>query len=267
MRYGVTVTFDWFKKIFATQNRRYNRKVGILCLVLFIPMTAVSAASVVTDPESAGLEGIGVTVLFAALTVLGGLLAANKGIMFSTRKGENSGYFARHGMPKPAGGRFTNEMLRCSFGVSIEQYGYVEDVRFANGLRVVDRKPWLSLTGDGADSEHGYVFAANDGKNSSLAYNMLGINAYLRNGNETDPLVIPRQVEDANPWLVGWVSQAIAQQRSDVKDRDKGRREAARKALADWSTPEVYFPDGRKADAGSEADARQISALLEQLDA
>lgn len=261
------MTFDWFKKMFITQNRRYNRKVGIMCLVMFVPLTLLCAVFAMSDPAEAGTEGLGATALFAALAVLGGLLTANKGIMFGTRKGDNSKYFATHGMPKPAGGRFRNEQLQCSFGVSIEQYGYVEDVRFANGLRIVDKNPWVSLTGYGADSEYGYVFAADDGKNSSLAYNMLGINAYLRSGTEKNPLLIPRQVEDANPWLIGWVSQAVTQQHAAVKDRDKSRRESVKKALANWALPEIYFPDGRKADYSSEADSKQFMALLEQLDA
>lgn len=258
LTYHVDMNMDWFRDVYKQQNMAYYRKIGIMCLVFFIPLTLISLFFVIQDPASAGTEGFGAVVLFAALAVLGGALASGKGIMMKTRKGEISGFFAQHGMPEPKGS-YTIDDLHCSYDVTVEEPGFAEAVTLENGLKMVEKRPWVTLTGKGGDAAGGYTFAANDGKNSSLWYNMLGINALLREGLEVSPLVVPKQVERENPWLVAWIAGAIERQKAELKGSAKKQ---ARQALSDWAATEAYLPDGRKVDPDNADDMAEVNRLL-----
>lgn len=92
---------------------------------------------------------------------------------------------------------------------------------------------------------------------------MLGINALIREGLESTPLVVPRAVENQNPWLVAWVSNVIESQRTAVKGKGGGSDQLKEKISA-WAGVDAYLPDGRKADPTSSKDSEEVNRLLEE---
>lgn len=262
LTYRVEMTMAWFRDVYKQQNMAYYRKMGIFCLVFGIPLTLVSLYILISDPSETTLESIGGIALFGALSVMGVMMMQGKGIMMRTRKGELSSFFATHGMPNPHG-PYSLEDLHCEYDVTVRDLGFEEAVTFENGLKLVTKQPWVVLTGKGGEAQGGYTFAANDGKNSSLWYNMLGINALIREGLESTPLVVPRAVENQNPWLVAWISNAIESQRTAVKGKGGGSDQLKEKISA-WAGVDAYLPDGRKADPTSSKDSEEVNRLLEE---
>lgn len=95
--------------------------------------------------------------------------------------------------------------------------------------------PWFALTGDDAACDFGHVFTVDDSKNSSMPYNMLGINAYLREGLEGEPLPVPAAAVQANPELLETIAERIKRSREKFGGRGKhAKDEAANRELSAW---------------------------------
>lgn len=223
--YHVSVDFEAFKQIYLAQNGKYLHKTGISCLVIGAVLTCVAIWMLVSSPS---LETLGMVVLFLAITIYGGVQATHPFTFFQTRKGEAYTYFASHGAEVTAGEAL--EDLSVEFDVTVEQLGFVE--RLADGSAA--RRPWFTLTGDVASCPFGRVLPGDDGKNSSMLYNMLGVNAYLREGLEGEPLLVPAAVVSGNPGLVQQVADLVSQSRETYGRKGTKADDAARDRLAAW---------------------------------
>ena len=223
--YHVSVDFEAFKQIYLAQNGKYLHKTGISCLVIGAVLTCVAIWMLVSSPS---LETLGMVVLFLAITIYGGVQATHPFTFFQTRKGEAYTYFASHGAEVTAGEAL--EDLSVEFDVTVEQLGFVE--RLADGSAA--RRPWFTLTGDVASCPFGRVLPGDDGKNSSMLYNMLGINAYLREGLEAEPLPVPASVLEANPGLADELRSLVEKSRVTYGRKGDKADEAATRALSDW---------------------------------
>lgn len=107
--------------------------------------------------------------------------------------------------------------------------------------------PWFALTGDDAACDFGHVFTADDSKNSSMLFNMLGINAYLREGLESEPLPVPAAAVQANPELLGTIAERIKQSREKYGARGKhAEDEAANRELSAWLEGEALVSRPRR---------------------
>lgn len=226
--YHVSVDFDTFKQIFLEQNRRYQRKIGILLALIG---GAMCVLSVIGMDGVVTLESLGYTAIFALMLVFGIVMAVRPVALFKTRGAEVRGYFANHGAEVSASDPL--EGLRCDFDVTVCELGFIET--FADGTQA--RLPWFSLTGDVAACAFGHVFPGDDGKNSSMLYNMLGINAYLREGLVGEPLPVPATAESQRPGIVDEIAERIRVSR------------------------ETYGKGGKHAASGQ--DAERLTAWLE----
>ena len=111
------------------------------------------------------------------------------------------------------------------------EQGFIETIADGQSARV----PWFALTGDDATCDFGHVFTADDSKNTSMPYNMLGINAYLREGLESEPLPVPAAAIHANPEPLGTIAERIKQSRERFGARGKhAKDEAADRKLSAW---------------------------------
>lgn len=227
--YHVTVDFDRFKKIYLAQNGRYMRKTGIGAAVVGVAMTAGGIAMMVDSPDKNSLY---VLIVGVALAAFGIAMAVHPFTSFQSRKGEVYKFFSLFGAPVT--GREPLSSLRTDFDVTVGQFGV--EFRLQDGS--THRMPWIALTVPAVDAGFGRVFAGDDGKNSSLAYNMLGINAYLREGIEAIPLVVPADAEQMHPGLTNGIAQSIedAQAKFGKKGTAKGGPEA--QAIIAWMEAE-----------------------------
>lgn len=255
--FHVEVDLDWYKDLFRAQNLRYNRKVGIFGLVFFLPFTALGIFITAVNFESYGLTGALITLMFGALSLYEIQLIRGRGILFGgSRKLVTAKFFLSYGMELPKE-PISREETRCGYDVSAEELGFVEHIRYPSGLDVTVRRPWAFLTGTGSDTPGGYVFAADDGKNSSLARNLVGVNYAFREDLPCYPLAIPRTVVSENPWLVPWVREQVDKQRKALKADD-----AARERVVGWAGTTAVFPDGTLANLEDEKDSARIDNLI-----
>ena len=224
-KYQVNVDFDRFKQIYLAQNRRYLLKTGRLCAVIGVVLTLLAGWMMISDFT---LENLGVFVLFLAIAVFGIAMSVRPFTFFQTRKNEVYGYFAGHGAEGTTADPL--DSLKVAFDVRIEELGFVETLED----RTEFRRPWFTLTGENVECDFGHVFPADDGKNSSMLYNMLGINAYLREGLDGEPLVIPAEALGANPGLPGKVSELVAASRKVYGSKGTSKDPEAMRRLEAW---------------------------------
>ena len=77
--------------------------------------------------------------------------------------------------------------------------------------------PWFALHETPIKTTNGIFFAFDDGKNSSLLYNSLGINFAFREDLPGEVLFIPASVLSTNPNLVNEIQNIIKQQRQQFR--------------------------------------------------
>lgn len=225
--FHVRVDFEAFKQIYLAQNRKYQHKLGVMCAILGAVLTVVGIMMMVS--EGVTLESLGYTALFVVVLVFGCVMASRPVAFFQTRKNEVRTYFANHGAEVSTSDPI--ESLVCEFDVTVCDPGFIET--FADGQSV--RLPWFALTGDDDASEFGHIFTGDDGKNSSMLYNMLGINGLIREGVEGEPLPVPAAAVTANPELVKTIGERIQTSRAKFGGRGKkAKDEQANKELAAW---------------------------------
>ncbi|KAB7789928.1 hypothetical protein [Bifidobacterium leontopitheci] len=224
--YHVDLDFDRFKNIYLAQNARYMRKTGIGAAVVGALMTAGGVA--MTISSASDKESWYVLVTGVALLAFGIAMTVHPFTSFGSRKGEVYQFFALFGAPVT--GREPLASLRVGFDVSVQDYGV--EFRLADGT--TPRMPWVALLAKPIAVGFGTVFAGDDGKNSSLLYNMLGVNAYLREGLEALPLIVTAQAEQSYPGLTAEVSRRIAdaQTKFGANGNAKGGPEA--QAIIAW---------------------------------
>ncbi|NEG88721.1 hypothetical protein [Bifidobacterium aerophilum] len=224
IRYRVTVDFNRFKQIYVAQNRAYLRKVGIGGTVVGVLLIIMSIALLTEEFNTQWLLLLAAMIL---LTVYSVLCIVHPVVFYGSRKNEVYGYFSRH--ETPTDGRPLND-LSCTFDVTVCQYGSELTMQDGNTVHL----PWYALTGASETTDFGTVFIGDDGKNSSLLYNMLGKNAMLREGMDVEPLVVPAEAEHAHPGLTADIARRIADGRARFGKHGTDKQTPAAQELAAW---------------------------------
>lgn len=225
VRYRVSVDFERFKQIYIAQNRAYLRKVGIGGVIVGVPLTVISAMLTIQEFDTQWLL---LLVAMLLLTVYSVFCIARPIVFFGTRKNEVYGFFARHETPIQSGQSL--ESLSCVFDVTVCEYGFELTMQDGNTVHL----PWFSLSGRSEKMDFGQIFLGDDGKNSSYLYNMLGENALLREGMETEPLVVPTEAETAHPGLTDEIARRIADSRTKFGKHGNAKQTPEAQALAAW---------------------------------
>lgn len=223
--YHVDVDFETFKQMYLAQNRAYMRKTGIGAAVVGVLLFAFSLMGFV---DTQTVEGLGMLALSIVIAAFGIAMAVRPFTFWQSRKQEVYSYFASHGAQVSNGDSL--ESLRCSYDVRLEELGFVEVLADGSSARL----PWFTLTGVSEGCAFGVVLTCDDGKNSSMLYNMLGVNAYLREGLEGEPLLVPAAVVSGNPGLVQQVADLVSQSRETYGRKGTKADDAARDRLAAW---------------------------------
>lgn len=223
--YHVHMDLEGFRELFVAQQRRYLKKIGIICTIFFVPMTPLAAYWTVGEPSP---TSIGSTLLFAILAVLGIADIVKPPAMLVTRKPLVYTWFFVHGVEKP--NEVPMAQLATDYDVEIGDYGFSE-----KSAACTLNTPWLSLREKPVKDTRGTYFTVNDGKESSALYNMIGINWALREETATGVLFIPNDVASANPQLVGQISQAITSMRQAVRGHAISAELA--QAIQTWAGP------------------------------
>ena len=218
----VMIDFDRFKNLVVAQNKKYYKKIGLLCAIIFVPLTIMFAIMLISEPNSTNLLYVAVSLLVA---ILGIMLMCKPFLVFYTRKDLVTSWFYIHGLDNLQGS-FKNYQVK--YEITLSENGVTE--KFASGLEV--RFPWFILTGNYVTFPEGVYFTYEDGKNSSLMYNLLGFNALLRdelNGGEV--LFVSQEILQANPDLLMYITKAIENSKNIYTN--KASKEQTEK-LSDW---------------------------------
>lgn len=210
INYKAMVDFARFKNLFLAQNKGYYRKIGILCSIIFIPLTILFVIMFLGNPSSESFLYVLVSLLLA---ILGLLFIFKPFVIFYTRKNLVTNWFYSHGL-EDVKGSFTN--YKVEYDVNLSNYGITE--KFISGTEV--RFPWFVFTGKYVEFPEGVYFCYNDGKNSSVAYNMLGINYALREELNGEVLFVEREVLDKNPNLIEDIKKLIEESKKKYKSKN-----------------------------------------------
>ena len=195
--YMVTVDYQTFKELFTAQQTPYLRKLGIACSILFVAFTAFSIMMLLNQPSA---ETMGITLLFAILAAFGIKMATRPFVLMETREPLVRAWFEDHGAAfaecTPA------KDLTATYSISLTPLGFTEET--SKGRNAI---PWFALSGTFVSGKRADYFTAADGKNSSIAYNLTGINWMLRDEHVPTILVVPKDM--TTPQLKQAVQQAI----------------------------------------------------------
>ena len=198
-RFETTVDLDGFREIFKAQQGAYARKLGIGCAVIGVPCTVLGFAMLMDEPS---LEALGAVAIFLLVAVLGMVMTVNPAFMLTFRKPVVFQWFYLHGIEDPNEVPFSS--LQTSYATTIGAWGFTIDSATAH-MNV----PWTMLDKKPISTATGTVFRAADGKNSSVVYNMIGINWAFRDESAgTFALLLPKAYLATNPGAVdnalGW---------------------------------------------------------------
>ena len=197
--YMVTVDYARFKELFTAQQTPYLRKLGIACSIAFIAFAAFGIMMLANMPS---LENLGIAVLFTALAIFGVRMAVKPFVFMGSREGIVRSWFEDHGAA------FADctpvEDLTVTYSISLTPLGFIEQT--PRGRKAI---PWFALSGKCISGKYANYYTAADGKNSSVAYNLLGINWMLRDEHALDVLVVPHDV--AKPELDEAITTKIKQ--------------------------------------------------------
>ena len=224
INYRAMINFERFKNLFLAQNKKYYRKMGIFCSIFFIPFTILLICAFIYEPSGKGILYILTSLLLVGLGIL---LIFKPLFIFHTRKNIVTGWFRSHGLKKLEGG-FSN--YKVEYDVNLSKYGVTE--KFVS--RVEIRFPWFSFTGKYVESPEGVYFTYDDGKNSSLVYNMLGVNYLFRDELQGEILFIEKEVLDKNPNLVEEIKKSIEDSKKIYKNRNISQEE--KEKMSKWIT-------------------------------
>lgn len=157
--------------------------------------------------------------------MLGILLIFKPFIIFYTRKNIVTSWFQFHGL-KDLKGSFSN--YKVEYNVNLSKYGVSE--KFVSGAEV--RFPWFTFTGKYVESPEGVYFTYDDGKNSSLMYNMLGVNYLLREELSGETLFIEKEVLNKNPNLIEDIKKSIENSKKIYKNKNVSNEE--KEKMLNW---------------------------------
>ena len=209
IEYKAKVDFERFKNLFLAQNKNYFRKLGSLCSIIFIPLTILFVIMFVGKPTGENFLYVLVSLL---LTILGLLFIFKPFFVFYTRRNLVTKWFYFHGL-KDLKQDFKE--YKIEYDVILSKLGVTE--KFVSGNEV--RFPWFTFTGKYVEFPEGVYFIYDDGKNSSVFYNMLGVNYLFREELQGETLFIEKDVLDKNPNLLEDIKKLIEESRKKYKNR------------------------------------------------
>lgn len=197
--YHVHADYDMFKDVFVAQHTSYLRKVGLAWAVIAGFVVVLSVFGFFSAPDlSIGLIALAFVVLF----VMGLRMAICPFALVVTRADEVRRWFSFHGA-RTAG--VPLRRLEADYDVVIGDEGFSE--KSSAGCVTI---PWNRLRGTRVRRPSGDFLPVDDGKQSSLAYNAIGLNWALREEGTAGVLVIPSSVLADNPALAEEVLRRIA---------------------------------------------------------
>ena len=202
--YKVKMDLEGFRDLFGAQNGLYMRKIAVMLLVCDLPFTL---ALLWGGAYTVSLELLASTVMCVALVVLAILMLVRPAFCMRSRGGDVRGWFMRHGV-KYAQMQPLDE-LRARYTVELGPLGVSEDSDLE-----LERTPWFAFREKPVRGRHGTCFVLDTGKQSSLLYNMIGINWAFREEGLDGALFVPDEVIARDPGIVGRISSAISDARA-----------------------------------------------------
>lgn len=196
--------------------------MGIAMFVLCGVIALVGAGVAFASPS---FESVLFELAFVALAAFGLVMAVKPPALLATRATMVARWFAAHGAAAPADG--TIKTLHADYAVSVEPLGFVEQ---SSAGRIAT--PWFALRPAGVRRARGVYFPVDDGKESSLAYNMLGVNWALRDESAMHVLFVPNEVLRSVPGVEAYIADSIRRSRAAFRGRQQSPSDAA--ALKLW---------------------------------
>lgn len=215
IKFKADINFTKFKKIFKAQNKSYFKKLGIFCSIFFIPLSIISAYIFITETT---MQFFLYFILFLVLAAYAATLIFNPCIIFVTRRNIVKQWFCLHGS-KNLNENYKNYIT--VYEITLSQYGVKEMFSNENLIKL----PWFMFKNKYVTIDEGIIFPYDDGKNSSLAYNLLGINYLLREENTGETLFIPKEILNQYPNLTNEISKAIDKSKKTYLKTNKNEDE------------------------------------------
>lgn len=222
--YDAHVDLEGFRDLFLAQQHNYLRKLHLMGAIFIGALTIMFCFSLADDFDTYTLL---ITILFAAFTVWCIVMLVHPMTMISTRKPLVHRWFYVHGVEDP--NKVPFKQLEADYTVEVGEYGFSEETK-----TTVAHTPWFALVKKPVESERGTYFVLGKGKDSSLAYSMLGINWALRDEEVCGVLFIPREVVAAQPGLVSDIAARVAKANALVKEGCLGADTEEGRQLAAW---------------------------------
>ncbi|OFK22482.1 hypothetical protein HMPREF2826_01685 [Olsenella sp. HMSC062G07] len=222
--YEAQVDFEGFRELYLAQHGGYLKRLfalaGGLCLLVSLLCWVIVIGE--SDPVA-----ILIALGFTALTIACIAGAVHPMVAFFTRKGVVYDWFASHGRPSPSDTRLQD--LRTSYQVSLEDEGFQERATGSSS-----RIPWFALKPRPIKGRRGTYFARANGKEGSVAYNLIGINWAFRDESVEGVLFVPAAVSAAHPGLVGAIEGKINDGRARLRGRGARTARPSDQATVDW---------------------------------
>ena len=206
INYEVNVDYNIFKDLFWAQNKKYLKRAGWGVIILFGFFTISFIFMSVYEPTT---KNIIYTLLLVIITAYGIAFVTNPNVALLTRTGYIKKWFKLHGNNTDA----IPKNLKTSYQIHLDNLGFTETI----GNNYMVKIPWFALHETPIKTTNGIFFAFDDGKNSSLLYNSLGINFAFREDLPGEVLFIPASVLSTNPNLVNEIQKIIKQQRQQFR--------------------------------------------------
>ena len=227
--FDMPVNIEMFAELFRVQQRPYTLKLGIFGGVLCGLMALFAFMAFLAEP---GIEPLGITVFFAALVALSVILVRDPAFMLRFRGKQIAFWLWAHGADPSSDTPLEDVSTTCR--VSLGDLGYT--VTSANGSFNI---AWNLLEQRERPCPAGACHRYDDGKNSSLLFNLLGDNALTRKeGGVVYTLLLPSALLEENPGLGDKVAQKIADARKMYARRGSATKEQ-RERLANWMESET----------------------------
>ena len=242
--FETTVDLDGFRELFKVQQGPYSRKLGITTAVFCGLLALMGLLLFAVEPS---LESFGFFALFAALVVLGVAMARNPAFLFTWRKPQIYLWFCSRGVEDPTAVELSD--LKTTYRVVCGEHGFT--LESPVGTMNV---PWGALAERAWQCPLGVCFRYDDGKNSSVIHNLIGVNyASRKEDGVVYSLLLPTDVLAANPGLQQQVSDHIAESRAKYLGRHATATDEERSALLAWIDEGTLGKDDKGEGAGEQA--------------
>lgn len=241
--YDVTMDLDGYNELYLAQRDRYTKKMGTMGAVLFTILVIISFFLLLAEPS---MEALGCAVLFLVCLALD-IVMLKKPQVLVNRSGEIRRraksivqWFLLHGMSGEELSSVSD--LKAHYTVTLSKWGFEE-----KSDRACLHVPWFCLREKPLIKEMGAYFAFDDKKNSSVIYNMIGINWAFRDESAVGALFVPKDVLEAHSGLIEEVSATI----KDARHRAKGKllSNSEMEDLASWVDEGKIESEGEEQDA------------------